>query len=152
MPDASENSSSWRPIDYIVHGQYCPISAIRLQLDRVRIQADASCAILLVKQGSRFFKSLLFVAHHDPRDEDQLQRELVHSPFDNQDIPEINRLFASESGTISSVLSGLHLRSPFDVLAREFGERAKADVGIANSRCEELDEASFGIFAGHFDQ
>src|SRR4051794_28548033 len=59
--------TQWKPLDYIVEGDFSPFYAIQQELESIRSNTGATMALLLVSYHDTFFDSVIQVAHQDPR-------------------------------------------------------------------------------------
>ncbi len=89
----------WSINDFLVRGEFCPLSNLKLQLDGVARASDAACVVLLVACEERFFGSLLICGGPHTRLVDSLQahlkrhqRRAVRSAKHKNHVPELFEL------------------------------------------------------------
>jgi GAF domain-containing protein len=58
---------SWTPLDFVIHGRFCPIEEIEPAIERARLASNASAALLLVADERVVLRTLCgCVPHSDP--------------------------------------------------------------------------------------
>jgi GAF domain-containing protein len=113
--------TDWTPADYVVYGRYCEVDVLFARLEKLRIAAGTTAALLLAFRGVTLFHSLLLLSHVNSGRQRALQDRLVSRPFvPGRDAPAFTRLARDASSTAS--IAELASHPPFSELNELFAE------------------------------